>query len=37
MQVHKSTFCTFCVQKYKISLTLDTFYTFFLQNMLVLT
>ena len=34
MQVHKS---TFCVQKYKISLTLDTFYTFFLQNMFVLT
>ena len=37
MQVHKSTFCSFCLQKYKISLTLDTFYTFFLQNMLVLT
>ena len=32
-----NTFCIFRVQKYKISLTLYTFYTFFLQNMLVLT
>ena len=32
-----NTFCIFCVQKYKISLTLNSFCSFFLQNMLVLT
>ena len=32
-----NTFCIFRVQKYKISLTLYTFYTFFLQNMFILT
>ena len=33
----QNTFCIFCVQKYKISLTLNSFCLIFLQNMLVLT
>ena len=32
----QNTFCIFCVQKYKISLILNSFCSFFLQNMLVL-